>query len=287
MNRHENLMLAYDRLAQWYDPMYRAMGLRDFAYDSELAQALIGFANSIGAVDVLDCACGTGNPLVGMKRLEPALQLWGTDANRRMLSECVLNAINTGLTIQPLNGDRGQSVIHLGLATWEQLPQVLARRFDLIMCRGQTIYHLVERSAIVEAIRKMVALLRPGGHVLLDVLRWTSDLHGEEGRDHVRVRGSLSPDDESNPFGCRVIFVDSLSYREDARAVRGVIQTKKLIVLGDFADGARVVEEVAVDGAPFTAEDLSEMAGEAGLADITQLDIQGVRYAVVVGRSQG
>jgi SAM-dependent methyltransferase len=252
-----------------------------------LAQALIGFVNSIGAVDVLDCACGTGNPIIGMKRLEPRLHVWGTDANRRMLSECVLNAINNGLAIQPLDGNQGLTTIHLGIATWEQLPQVLSRRFDLIMCRGQTIYHLVERSAIVETIRKMAALLRPGGHVLLDVLRWTPDLHGEEGRDHVRFREWLSPDDEANPLGCRVIFVDSLSYREDSRAVRGVIQTKKLIVLGDFADGARVVEEIAVDGAPFTAEDLSEMAGEAGLTDMAQLDIQGARYAVVVGRSQG
>jgi SAM-dependent methyltransferase len=280
-------MTAYDRLAIWYDPMYRAMGIREFSYDSDLARALIGFASSIGAVDVLDCACGTGNPIIGLKHLEPQLRVWGTDANRRMLGECVLNALKTGVAVQPLDADGDHSAIHLGLATWEQLPEVFSRRFDLVMCRGQTIYHLVERSAIVEAIRHMAALLRPGGSVLLDVLRWSPDLHGEEGRDHVKFRGWLPPDDHANPLGCRVIFVDSLSYREDPRAVRGVIQTKSLMVLGDFPEGARVIEELAVDGAPFTAEDLGEMAGEAGLTEISQLDIQGPRYAVVVGRRKG
>ncbi|HEU0302332.1 MAG TPA: methyltransferase domain-containing protein, partial [Longimicrobium sp.] len=232
--------MAYDRLSNWYDPMYRAMGMRETFIEPRLTESFVSLVQRIGAVDVLDCACGTGNPIIGMKQLAPDLRIAGTDANQRMLSQCVLNALSAGVAIQPLSGSGDDDGLRLGISTWDQLSSVVAPTFDLVMCRGHSVYHLITRSAIIDAIRKMADVLKPGGYVLLDALRWTSDLRGEDGRDHVRFRGWLPADDPANPLGARVMFVDSLSYRDDPTAVRGVIQRKSLVVLGEFAEGAHV-----------------------------------------------
>jgi hypothetical protein len=161
---------------------------------------------------------------------------------------------------------------------------VLTAEFDLVMCRGHSIYHLITPAAIVDVIRKMAEVLKPGGHVLLDALRWTPDLRGEEGREHVRFRGWLSADDPMNPLGVRVMFIDSLTYHDDPSAVRGVVQTKTLVVVGEYPSGARVVEELAVQGATFTTADLRNMMGEAGLTDVVELELEGQRYPAVIGR---
>lgn len=282
---NDKLRTAYERLADWYDPMYRAMGMRDSFIDPALTDSLITFARRIGAVDILDCACGTGNPIIGMKQLAPDLRISGTDGNRRMLSQCILNALSVGVSIHPLTGN-GYDGLRLGLVTWQALPAVFQPQFDLVMCRGHTIYHLVTPAAIISAVKNMAEVLKPGGYLLLDSLQWTPDLRGEEGRDHVRFRGWLSADDPQNPLGVRVMFIDSLTYHEDSTAVRGVVQTKSLIVLGEFPDGTRVVEELAVEGATFTTADLRGMMDEAGLADVAELELQGQRYPAVIGRRQ-
>ena len=216
----------YWRLADWYDAMYAAMGIKPSAFQNALAHAIHDLLADLGGTEILDCACGTGNPAIGLAKLFPGLRVVGTDGNQKMLARCALNALMEGLSIVSL-WKRPAAVVEpsleLGIARWSQLPQTFTgRQFDLVMCRGHSIYHGRTRSQIVETLRKMSAIVRPGGYVLADTLEWAPDFRAEPGRDRLNFRGTLPAEHGLNPAGSDVVFFVTCGYFDDREAVRGV-----------------------------------------------------------------
>jgi SAM-dependent methyltransferase len=290
MKRDQNkTLIQYSKLSKWYDLMYAAMGTKTGAYQTELTEKLIGFCQERGIKDIWDCACGTGDPIIGLAKHGENLNCVGSDGCEEMLKRCVLNSTDSGLTILPLDqfnpdGNNPRSLF-VGQVEWDKLQLAFKKpAFDMVMCRGNAIYHLCTQEDTVNFIRSMTSLVKTGGYVMVDTLLWDDDLKGEKGRDVVKFRGWVPSNEPANDTGKRLLLMDSCDYWEDKTAVSGVIQRKTLHV-GTFDDGKlQIIDSVFVVGAPYTNRTLMEMMKEAGLNSLELVELPGVRYPAVIGR---
>lgn len=278
---------SYEHLADWYDAMYAAMGIKPLVYQPALVASLLELFRELSVSSILDCACGTGNPIIGLANQAPNLQIVGTDGSHKMLARCAVNALAEGVRLAPLNAAESPGTVptlELGIVGWDALPHSFSgRQFDFIMCRGHAIYHLCSRHAIVAMLKAMATLVRAGGYILADTIDWTPDMRGEVGREAVKFRGWLSPDHPLNPLGRRLVFVDSCDYIDAPDAVRGIIQTKTLHILIEEKGAMVPKDSISVHGAPFSDDDLADMMKEAGLVEIRKLKVE-ERYPCVLAQ---
>jgi len=271
----EDVVALYDAFAPWYDVMCAAQGRKRQAYRPDVADAYLRLFSDLNVESVLDCACGTGDPLIGLaKRGERRLRLVGSDGSRGMLAMCALNAIfpepETGgrpLTVHPFGAAGSGGGIELMTCRWEELPSRCGSdHFDVVMCVGHALYHAMTREAMVAALRTMAAVTRPGGYVVFDSKRWTPDLRGELGRpgprDLVKWRGW------TEYGGGRVMFLDSTAYEADEGALSGIAQVMRFYVLQERGGELRERGAYPFAGAPFHPETAMELLEGAGLEDV-------------------
>jgi glycine/sarcosine N-methyltransferase len=133
----------YDALAADYD--------RFVNWEGRLAHELPFFERLFGGQDhleVLDAACGTGRHAIALARM--GHQLVGTDLSSAMVEQAKENAAAAGI-------DVAFAMVGLGsLAT-------LGKVFDAVLCLGNSLPHLLTRSAVDMALTDFAAVLRPGG----------------------------------------------------------------------------------------------------------------------------
>ncbi|MDD5094603.1 MAG: class I SAM-dependent methyltransferase [Dehalococcoidia bacterium] len=290
MSIDQNMLITqYDKLSKWYDLMYAAMGTKPGPYSPQLAAHLLTLCKEKGIQNILDCACGTGDPIIGIAKEGRNLRCIGTDGSALMLNRCVWNALTSGLSVLPLSDNEAKAecpgVISIAKASWLGLEELFpASSFDLLMCRGHAIYHLCTRESTVRFIKSMTSLIRSGGYVLTDTLSWANDLRGEMGRDVMKFRGIVPPDAPGNDTGKQLLMMDFCEYWEDMEAVSGVIQRKTLHVFS-FDDGnLSILDSVSVIGAPYNHATLADMMSESGLSHVEVINLEGVRYPAVIGR---
>jgi len=287
------VMATYDAFAPWYDPMYRAQGRKPGAYRKEVVEAYAALFAGLGVRTILDCACGTGDPIIGLAQL-PEFEVSGSDGSEAMLGLCARNAAlpENEVAVHPWGTSRVSQGLQLAVIPWSELLKGCGdQRFDVVMCAGHAIYHLVTRQAIVDALRSMASITRPGGYVMFDTLRWTPGLRGEEGVEaDVRFRGFC----QEATGDRRITFLSSTHYLDDPAAVCGVMQLKRFFVLEEVDRNVQGVGVFDFYGAPFDEPAARETADAAGLTDIEVLhtDPDGSqdlvkRYMTVIGKKPG
>ncbi|HEX6040933.1 class I SAM-dependent methyltransferase [Longimicrobium sp.] len=135
--------------------------LYELAYYPDVApdQLLLDFLTTL--VDpfaregrVLDCACGTGEPM-----------LWLADRYSMCLSDASADMLRV---TQAKVHQRGLNGVTVRRAEWTALPDVFHEPFDAVLCTGNALARSLTLRARREALDGMCSVMRPGGLLYLD-----------------------------------------------------------------------------------------------------------------------
>jgi glycine/sarcosine N-methyltransferase len=136
----------FGEVAGDYDRMFP----RDFAEDKRvLSRAFKGHK----VRTVLDCACGTG-PHVALLAGQ-GYEVTGSDSSEPMLEEA-----RARLAEQELTAD----LVH---AQWQNLPGTLNKRFDAVICIGNSLPLAGTDSEVQAAVQGMFDVVSPGGVLVI------------------------------------------------------------------------------------------------------------------------
>ena len=146
--------------------------------------AVRGFVKQLVATcapkSVLDAACGTG--LFALEFARQGIRTTGADLSAGMIEQARLNAARENLEVRWLCAPMQNLAAHLA-----------EERFDLLLCMGNSLPHLLEKDALRAALGNFQALLAPDGRIFLHLLNYERVLARNE-----RVVGiSRAPDNRA------------------------------------------------------------------------------------------
>ncbi|MBN2377510.1 MAG: class I SAM-dependent methyltransferase [Sedimentisphaerales bacterium] len=147
----------YDEIAGDYD---------DFTNLAVREAGIQSFLNAVQArhsiSSVLDVACGTGSHVV--KSAQMGKRAVGVDISAGMIEQSQARAKKAGVQ-----------------ATWavcpmQELAGTVEGKFDLILCLGNSIPHVLKQSELVRTVAGFAHLLNSGGILLVHLLNYTKIL---------------------------------------------------------------------------------------------------------------
>ena len=136
----------YARSAQFYDPLYRAMG-KDYGAEARAVHALIEARKRSAGNALLDAACGTG---LHLAHLRDWYDCEGIDVDRAMLSIASTRVPDVRLHCMDMIG------FHLD------------RKFDAIVSMFGSVGYLPNAGRLDQVVRDMARHLNPGGVVVIE-----------------------------------------------------------------------------------------------------------------------
>ena len=153
---YENLAADYDWL---FDDDALASGL---AINHPATARLLERTSHASAV--LDAACGTGISAAALARR--GYHVWAADGSDAMVAAAAARFRREHLEIP------------LVRCMWADLPAAVDKRFDVVLCIGNSLVHAAGRDAMIQALAGFRQVVRPGGHVVVDSRNWEK-LHAE------------------------------------------------------------------------------------------------------------
>jgi len=225
----KKVLLGYSKLAYYYDKIF----YHPQNYDKKTVEYLDELFKSYKVEKVLDCACGTGNPSIGL--ILKGYQVVLSDGSKGMIRKALENASNIG--IKSLN------IYH---CDWFNLKKRFCniKPFDAVICSGNSFYHLPSFSARLWALKNMCYLLRDKGILYLDYPDW-----GKEER--FKVYPSFKEGD-TNILIFRIIEYEGKNMRNHYFYI--IKETKKHISF----------KKIFVPGWKFSDDELFELCKKAG-----------------------
>jgi glycine/sarcosine N-methyltransferase len=107
---------------------------------------------------VLDCACGIGTDALALARR--GFTVTATDGSDSMVARARERLAASASRVSVLQ------------SRWEDLPAKLTDRFDLAICLGNAIVHTGSQRAMVESLKAIRGVLKPGGTIVVDSRNW-------------------------------------------------------------------------------------------------------------------
>ena len=139
----------YDTFASKYDVM-----LSDERY-----QRVIPFFKKIfdenKVKTILDCACGTGKHAILFSQL--GYDVEGCDLSSEMVQRAKTNATASGVKVNFVQAD------------FKRLPEVFNRKFDCVVCVGNSLTHELEEQGVASALKSMYSVLREEGVTVVQI----------------------------------------------------------------------------------------------------------------------
>jgi glycine/sarcosine N-methyltransferase len=139
----------YDTFASKYD-----MLISNERYDEDLP-----FFNSIfkkhNVKSILDCSCGTGKHVIKFSQL--GLEATGSDVSIEMINSARRNAKLLGIEVDFVQGD------------FKRLPDVFDKKFDCVICIGNSLNHELKEKGILSALRSMYKVLSNRGAIIIQI----------------------------------------------------------------------------------------------------------------------
>ena len=107
---------------------------------------------------ILDCACGIGVDAIALAR--KGYKVSASDISAGMISEARRRAREAGVRVTSKR------------SSWKDLPLHFTRPFDAVFCCGNAIGHCSSAKEMVQSLREMRKVLKPGGFLILDSRNW-------------------------------------------------------------------------------------------------------------------
>lgn len=137
----------YDRFADKYDVM-----ISDKRYDADLP-----FFNPVfrkyKVKSVLDCSCGTGKHVMKFSQL--GFEATGSDISSEMVEKAKRNAHSLGINVNFVQAD------------FKRLTDVFDKKFDCVVCLGNSLNHELKDKGMLSALRSMYSVLKDKGVVII------------------------------------------------------------------------------------------------------------------------
>ncbi|MBT3277972.1 MAG: class I SAM-dependent methyltransferase [Phycisphaerales bacterium] len=151
----------YDAIAGSYDGM--------FSFDARLERAG-GFVEDLllrfSVATALDIGCGTGSYALALARR--GVRATGVDLSAVMLNKARKNGHELGLDVHFISG------------SMEHLPEDVGGGFDLLLCMGNTLPHLLSPESLNATLVGFREALAPGGRVVIHLLNYDAILAQQE-----------------------------------------------------------------------------------------------------------
>ncbi len=146
---NNNSTQFYDAFASKYDVML----------SSERYQRIIPFCKKIfdenQVKSILDCACGTGKHAIAFSRL--GFHVEGCDLSPEMVHCAKLNAASSGVKVNFVQAD------------FKTLSESFNRKFDCVLCVGNSLTHELEEQGVLSALKSMYHVLGEEGVVIVQI----------------------------------------------------------------------------------------------------------------------
>ena len=140
---YDALAVDYDRFVNWEGRLAHELPFFEHLFDEHLAAEM---------PRILDTACGTGQHAIALARR--GYEVLGTDLSTAMIERARANAIAAGVAARFV------------VAAFGHLAD-LGETFDILLCLGNSLPHLLSPERLDEALADFAAVLQPGGLLLL------------------------------------------------------------------------------------------------------------------------
>lgn len=154
----------YDQLAACYHLIYEDWEAA-IAWQAEYLHNIIQTEWGTPAESVLDVSCGIGTQSLGLA--ERGYQLTASDLSPGAVARAQKEAEARNLPISFSVCDMCQLYSHHGGG------------FDVVICAGNSLPHLLSDSEILLALREIYACLRPGGGCILTIRQYDQEARGK------------------------------------------------------------------------------------------------------------
>lgn len=235
----------YDQLARRYDQIYPF----SCQYNEELCQGLDGLFKEYGIKKILDCACGTGNPLIGLAKL--GYEVVGTDISEGMLKQARENARTANVP--------DIRFLQINLL---DLSKDISEKFDCVLCRGNSLSHLLPED-FERALKNMYDVLNKGGICYVDTRRWEEIVRNKPRCEWMSHTTSEDGD---------VLSFYLYDYAKDFR----IYNIHVLCLKETNEDHTSITHEKhKIKGYYVFEEDLIQIMKKAGFSKVTRINVEG------------
>ena len=229
----------YDAIAEFYPLFFKD-------WETQLEReglSLKSIFRNKGIERVLDSACGVGTQAIPLAEL--GFNVVATDPSIGMLKKAMQNAETRGLDIDFRRAD------------FSQLPDVVEGPFDAVICKGNTLPHLITDEAIETTLLTFYELLRPGGLLVVGMRDFEPFM---EHRPRF-IPGFDHRDDDENEF----ITFDIWEWEDGPP----IIATQNLFMIRGKGDRYETIKR-KVTFRPLSTDELQVVLLEVGYEDIEQ-----------------
>jgi len=151
----------YDDISGNYDEMF------NFEKDLTTAKSVIAkLKEQFEFKSALDIGCGTGSFTLALA--QNGIKVTGMDLSNSMIDAAKKNSLAYGLNIDFINSGMNEMLSNID------------GKFDLIMCMGNTLPHLLDKKDLSAMTSACKQLLNPGGHLILNLLNYDRVLGAKE-----------------------------------------------------------------------------------------------------------
>ncbi len=191
---------------------------------------------------ILDCACGTGLQSIGL--LKHGFTVLSSDISEDMLEQAVTNAEEFGYKINPIQAD------------FRELDKKLSKKFDAVICMGNSLPHLLTDEEIKKALTNMYALLENKGLLIIEMRNYDELLSKQPKFIPIKLNG------EDHERGELVTIFYVLDY------LKNVIRFNVIYIIHNIESKENVFEVHSVDYYPLKQDRLVEILEEVGFKNV-------------------
>ncbi|MGA7161076.1 MAG: class I SAM-dependent methyltransferase [Bacteroidota bacterium] len=163
----------YDTLAEDYDTM---TGFdKRFIHEKPFFNLLM---QRFGITTALDAGAGTGFHSLLLGQL--GARMTAVEVSKKMVVRLKAHAKERRLNIDVIE------------SSFQNLPKGLNKKFDAVLCMGNSLPHLLTYGELVQSLKNFSAVLHPGGVLLLQLLNYDRILANKERVQSVKEAGGVT-----------------------------------------------------------------------------------------------
>jgi SAM-dependent methyltransferase len=154
----------YDQLAPYFHLIYEDWD-KSIAFQAEMLHNIIQNEWGSSAKSILDVSCGIGTQSIGLASLK--YQVTASDNSPKAVSRAIKEAEARNLSIT------------FSIRDMRDLETFHSRGFDVVICAGNSIPHLLSAGEILGALKEMYACIRSGGGCILTIRQYDNEERGK------------------------------------------------------------------------------------------------------------